>query len=319
VLSTGRHNPNDPHGTKKDWLDCWILGDGSTEATAMDGTPCADVLDPEQRVLAYFESMGGDRLEPYRTGSWPFRETDWARYYFRADGTLAQTREGGDGEVTYASSGTGRQMTGDIGGLGPGGLAEILYADGLPDTARYELAFDETTAFAGPSTATLWASATSADVDFFVEVLDVDLATGDTTFVQRGLQRATFRRAIPELSDTVQNGPHAGEIYRPYHDFVGIEPMIPGEVYRFDIEVFPFGHVFREGHALVIQIHAPPLNDPISTYAYEPNQAGVVTIYQDADHPSSILLPRMHSLPPMRDQAPGCGDVVGEVCVTPEV
>jgi hypothetical protein len=155
-------------------------------------------------------------------------------------------------------------------------------------------------------------------VDFFVEVLDLDLETGDTTFVQRGLQRATFRGAIPELSDTVKTGTHQGEIYRPFHDFVGAEPMIPGEIYRFDIEVFPFGHVFREGHAMVVQIHAPPPNDPISTYAYEPNQASVVTIYQDADHRSSILLPRMRSLPPMREQAPACGEIVGEVCVTPD-
>ena len=119
------------------------------------------------------------------------------------------------------------------------------------------------------------------------------------------------------FSDTVKNGRHRGEIYRPYHDFVGIEPVIPGEAYRYDIEVFPFGHVFREGHAMVVQIHAPPLNDPISTYAYEPNQPSVVTIYQDADHRTSILLPRMRSLPPMRSQGPACGEIVGEVCVTP--
>ena len=317
VLSTGRHNPNDPHDTKKDWLDCWILQDGNPEAAAMDGTSCGDVLDPDQRVLAYFESKGGDRLEPYRSGNWPFSETDWTRYYLRADGALSEKADGGDGQVVYASSGTGRQMTGDVGGLGPGGLAPALYQDGLPDTARFELPFDKTTAFAGPSTLTLHASATSADVDFFVEVLDVDLATGETTFVQRGLQRASFRGAIPELSDTVKNRRHRGEIYRPYHDFVGTEPVIPGEIYRYDIEVFPFGHVFREGHAMVVQIHAPPLNDPISTYAYEPNQPSVVTIYQDAEHRSSILLPRMRSLPPMRSQAPACGEIVGEVCLTP--
>ena len=318
VLSTGRHNPNDPHGTKKDWLDCWILQDGDPETTAMDGTSCSDVVDPEQRVLAYFESKGSDRLEPYRSGNWPFSETDWSRYYLRSDGTLSESAQGGDGQVSYASSGTGRQMTGDVGGLGPGGLAGTLYTDGLPDTARYELAFDKTTAIAGPSMLTLHASATSADVDFFVEVLDLDLATGDTTFVQRGIQRASFRGAIPELSDTIRNGRHRGEIYRPYHDFVGIEPLIPGEIYRFDIEVFPFGHVFREGHAMVVQIHAPPANDPISTYVYEPNQASVVTIHQDADHRSSILLPLMRSLPPMRQQAPACGEIVGEVCVTPD-
>jgi predicted acyl esterase len=254
------------------------------------------------------------------SGEWPLRETDWTRYYLRADGTLGASAAGGEGTTTYASSGTGRQMTGDVGGLGPGGLAQYLYADGLPDTARYELAFDEPTALAGPSTLTLHASTTSTDVDFFVEVLDVDLATGETTFVQRGVQRASFASSFDEgRSARIHNGQHRGEIYRPYHHFVSPTPLIPGEVNEFHIEVFPFGHVFREGHAMVVQIHAPPANDPISTYAYEPNQASVVTIYQDAEHPSSILLPVMRNLPPIWPTAPACGEVVGEVCVTPSL
>ena len=320
VLSTGRHNPNDPRGTKKDWLDCWILHDGSPDGLLSGGRTCADVVDPEKKVLAYFESKGSQRLAPYVSGEWPLRETDWTRYYLRADGTLGTSLSGAEGTTVYASSGTGRQMTGDVGGLGPGGLAPYTYGTGLPDTARYQLNFGKPTALAGPSTLTLHASTTSTDVDFFVEVLDVDLATGDTTFVQRGLQRASFAGSFdPALSARIQNGQHRGEIYRPYHHFVGAQPLIPGEVNEFRIEVFPFGHVFREGHAMVVQIHAPPANDPISTYAYEPNQASVVTIYQDAQHPSSILLPVMRDLPPIWPTAPACGEVVGEVCVTPSL
>ncbi|HJR44596.1 MAG TPA: CocE/NonD family hydrolase [Actinomycetota bacterium] len=320
VLSTGRHNPNDPRGTKADWLDCWILHDGSPDGSLSGGRTCAAVIDPEKKVLAYFESKGSQRLAPYVSGEWPLRETDWTRYYLRTDGTLGTSVTGAEGTTVYASSGTGRQMTGDVGGLGPGGLAEFTYAEGLPDTARYQLAFDRPTAVAGPSTLTLHASTTSTDVDFFVEVLDVDLATGETTFVQRGLQRGSFAGSFdPALSAKVHNGKHRGEIYRPYHRFVGPQPLIPGEVNEFQIEVFPFGHVFRAGHAMVVQVHAPPANDPISTYAYEPNQAGIVTIYQDADHLSSILLPVMRSLPPIWPTAPACGEVVGEVCVTPSL
>jgi uncharacterized protein len=319
VLSTGRHNPNDPQGTKKDWLDCWILHDGSPAAVLPNGRTCADVLDPNKKVLAYFESKGGQRLAPYVSSDWPLPETVWTRYYLRGDGTIGKPHKG-QATTVYASSGTGRQMTGDVGGLGPGGLAEYAYADGLPDTARYELNFDKTTALAGPATLTLHASTTSTDVDFFVEVLDVDLATGETTFVQRGLLRGSFTATFdPELSARIPTGPRAGEIYRPYHHFVGPLPLLPGEIYEFQIEVFPFGHVFREGHAMVVQIHAPPANDPISTYAYEPNQASVVTIYQGMPHMSSILLPVMPSLPPVWPTAPACGEVVGEICVTPSI
>ncbi|MEX2458100.1 MAG: CocE/NonD family hydrolase [Actinomycetota bacterium] len=317
VLSTGRHNPNDPTDTKKDWLDCWLLHNGSRRMLLKDGTSCGAVLDPNRRVLAHFESKGSDRLAPHVTSEWPFREADWTRYHLRADGTLAGGA-GADGEVTYLSTATGRHLTGDLGALGPGGLAPLAYTTGLPDTARYELRFERPTAIAGPSVLTLHASSTSADVDFFVEVLDVDLATGDTTFVQRGIQRASFAASFDRnRSAKVRTGPHRGEIYRPYHHFVDPQPLTPGEVYRFEIEVFPFGHVFRAGHAMVLQVHAPPPNDPISTYVYEPNQPGLVTIRQDAQHRSSILLPVMRSLPPIWKTPPACGEVVGELCVTP--
>ena len=315
VVSTGRHNPNDPHHTKKDWLDCWVRHDGDDASVSSNGRSCADVLDEDQRVLAYFESMGSDRLAPLTGGDWPLPQTEWTRLHLRADGTLGDAA-GSDGTVTYLSSGTGRQMTADIGGLGPGGLGEVLYQEGLPDTARYQLAFDEPTALAGPAVLTLWATATSTDVDFFVEVLDVDLASGETTFVQRGVQRASFRETDDSRAARVRHGQSAGEIYRPHRDFIGPEPIIPGQAYEYQIEVFPFGHVFRPGHAMVVQVHAPPLNDPISTWAYEPNQASVVTILQDPDHRSSILLPFLPELPPVRAEAPGCGEVVGEVCLT---
>ena len=315
VVSTGRHNPNDPQDTKKDWLDCWVRSDGDQTARSSNDRSCADVLDEDQRVLAYFESMGSDRLAPLTGGDWPLPQTRWTRLHLRADGTLGDAA-GSDGTVSYLSSGTGRQMTADIGGLGPGGLGEALYQDGLPDTARYELAFDETTALAGPAMLTLWATAASTDVDFFVEVLDVDLATGETTFVQRGLQRASFRETDDSRAARVRHGQRAGEIYRPYRDFIGPEPIVPGQAYEYQIEVFPFGHVFRPGHAMVVQVHAPPPNDPISTWAYEPNQASVVTILQDAEHRSSILLPFLPGLPPVRPEAPACGEIVGEVCLT---
>ena len=317
VVSTGRHNPNDPQRTKKDWLDCWVRHDGNTEASTSNARSCADVLDEDQRVLAYFESMGSDRLEPLRGGDWPLPQTKWTRHHLRADGALGGLGDGADGEVTYLSSGTGRHMTADIGGLGPGGLGEALYQDGLPDTARYELRFDETTALAGPAVVDLWATATSTDVDFFVEVLDVDLETGATTFVQRGLLRASHRETDDGRAARVPRGPAKGEVYRPYRDHVGPEPIVPGEAYRYQIEVFPFGHVFREGHAMVVQVHAPPTNDPISTWAYEPNQASVVTILQGPEHRSSILLPVLPGLPPHRASTPGCGEVVGEICLAP--
>ena len=320
VVSTGRHNPNDPTGTKNDWLDCWILHGGDTTATTSLGHSCADVLDPARRVLLFFESESSHRWTPFVTSDWPAPELRWAREYFHADGTLSTTATGGDGFVRYLSTGSGRQLTGDLGdpaGLHQGGfLAPLTYTSGLPDTARYTLSFpaNTTNAIAGPMTATLWAKSSSPDVDFWVELLDRDTASGATTFIQRGLLRASARAVDLSRSDKTPAG-----IYRPYHPYLTTQPITPQQAYEYLIEVYPADHVFRPGHELVVQIHAPPANDPNSTYMYEPNLPSLVTILQDPAHRSSILLPFLDGLTAdnLAPTPPGCGDVVGEVCITP--
>ena len=318
VISTGQHNPNDPQRTKQDWTDCWLLGHGSTTWTTRLGHSCADVLDPSKRVLLYFESEGSHRWTPYYTSAWPAPATLWRRYFLRADGTLGPS-PGAHGTIQYFSTATGRFLTGEMGdpaGTGQGPfLAPAGYANGLPDTARYALTFppNTTNVIAGPMDVTLWATATSTDVDFWVELLDRDAATGATTFIQRGLLRASFRDFSYARSDKTPNG----QVYRPYHSFLNPTPIVPSQGYQYQIEVWPAGHVFRPGHELILQVHAPPPNDPISTYLYNPNQPSLVTILQDPTHRTSILLPFLTGVTAanMAPRAPSCGQVVGEICV----
>jgi len=317
VISTGQHNPNDPQRTKQDWMDCWLLGHGSTTWTTRLGHSCADVLDPAKRVLLYFESEGSQRWTPYYTSAWPVPSTDWRRYFLRADGTLGRS-PGADGTIQYLSTATGRFLTGEMGDPGGTGqgpfLAPAGYASG-PDTARYALTFppNTTNVLAGPMDVTLWATATSTDVDFWVELLDRDIATGATTFIQRGLLRASFRDFSYARSDKTPDG----QVYRPYHPFLNPSPIVPMQAYQYQIEVWPAGHVFRPGHELILQVHAPPPNDPISTYLYNPNQPSLVTILQDPRHRTSILFPFLNGVTAanMAPRAPACGQVVGEICV----
>ncbi|HEX9776351.1 MAG TPA: CocE/NonD family hydrolase [Actinomycetota bacterium] len=316
TVSTGRHNPNDPTGNKRDWFDCWLIHEGNAAASTSDGTACADVLDPSKRVLLYFESKGADRLTPYVSSDWPLPETDWRRLYLRADHTLSENATGGEGEVSYVSTGNSRHLTLDVGNAAPTGapLAPYGFTTGLPDTARYELTFSEDAALAGPLELSLWAKLSSPDTDFWAEILDV-APNGDTTFVQRGLLRASYAAQF----DAAKSGYAAGELYRPHYRYTEVTPVIPQAPTKFEIEIFPLGHVWRADHTLVLQLHAPPVNDPISTYAYESGEPGLVTIMQDQDHPSTLLLPFMPALPPYRAAAPACGSIAGEVCVTPSL
>ncbi len=318
TLSTGRHTPIDPTVDRRDWLDCYLRFGGSPTATTSSGKSCAVVMDPSKKALLYFESMGYNRLAPYVAADWPLPETDWRRLYLRSDLTLSETRAGGDGGVSYVSTGNSRHLTLDGGtpyNVNTGApLAPYGFTTGPPDTARYTHTFTEDTALAGPINLSLYASISSPNTDFWAEILDRDTVTGATTFVQRGLLRAS---AAAEFDASKSQYTPGGDLYRPYYGYKTITPIVPGEVNKYEIEVFPFGHVWRAGHELVLQLHAPPANDPISAYAYETTTPAVVTIVQDAAHPTSILLPFMSTLPPYRETQPACGWVFGEVCITP--
>ena len=164
---------------------------------------------------------------------------------------------------------------------------------------------------------TLWARLTSTDTDFFVDVLD-RAPDGTLFYLQRGMLRASFRAIDESRSPRIEHGPFKGEIYRPEHPFVDPVNVTPTTPTKFEFEVFPVAQVLRKGHELVVRVHAPPLNDPLSTYTYPAEQApGVVQILQQADYPSNILLPFLPTLPAYGADEPACGTVSGEVCFKP--
>lgn len=320
MATNGTHDTNDRFDADRaNWLDCWLV---------LHGTGCKnDTADPAKRVHLYFETTGSmDDTStqvlrpPYVTSDYPAPETDWQRDFLRADGTLAAGDPGADGSVAYASTTQGRQSTNDVGfGVSDGnqGIGRVTLKDG-PDQAVWTRPFDQATAIAGPIDLTLWATSTAPDTDLFVDVMDRDTATGDLTYVQRGLLRASFRATDDTKADRVASGPLAGTVYRPYHPFVGSQLLTPGQAYRYDIEIYPLGHVFRAGHELVLAVHAPPLSDPLSTDGWNSHQAPAVnTILQDAQHRSSVLLPVLPTVPPLAASPPGCGDLTGEPCVSP--
>jgi predicted acyl esterase len=143
--------------------------------------------------------------------------------------------------------------------------------------------------------------------------------TGEMEYLQSGVMRASFRDLNGANSDRIKTGPMAGTIYRPYHDYLKTALMIPGNAYLVPVEIFPLGHVFYPGHELLLDVHAPPASDPLSTYAHEPHSAPAVnTILQDAGHRSGLLLPLLPTLPPLWPSQPACAQIAGYVCFTPQ-
>jgi predicted acyl esterase len=133
------------------------------------------------------------------------------------------------------------------------------------------------------------------------------------TRLQRGMLKASHRGLDPLRTDYNASG----DVIRPYypHTDTLTNFLTPLEVYTYDVEVFPLGHVFRAGHRLLVRVTTPPITDSLAFYV--PLTApGVNQIHHDAANPSSILLP----IVPLPALGPplGCGEQVGlERCAKP--
>jgi len=65
-----------------------------------------------------------------------------------------------------------------------------------------------------------------------------------------------------------------------------------------------------------MQIHAPPANDPLSTYLWVSGLPPAAnTVFHSGA--SSVLLPVLPTVPRIDAEAPDCGALIGVPCFTP--
>ena len=71
---------------------------------------------------------------------------------------------------------------------------------------------------------------------------------------------------------------------RPFYTHTNPQPLKPGEVYEFDIEVLPISYVFKKGHRLRLELANgnSPATDGVFSHPYHPTQMGTDTIHHDA-------------------------------------
>lgn len=289
---------NGDHGTqtnaenqadRKDWIDHWLGVD--PEPNKYGNWPAGN-SNPHVSVVTRFENTNdGPNKNATRynivSGDWPLPETDWTDYYLHQDGSVnRKAPEGDEGSLMYVS-GSPRQAWSYQAGYNAG---PPFTTESGPDELTFSTAkFDEPTAIAGPITATLYASLSAPDTEFFVQLID-EAPDGTRYYLTRGLLKASHRAILGKLSDRIGSGPHAGEIYRPWRPHTNPMNVTPGELTKYLVEVFPYAHIFRPGHKLLVKIHTPPIAD--SYYAYVPKRIpGVNTIYFGAETPTRLMLP----------------------------
>jgi hypothetical protein len=140
---------------------------------------------------------------------------------------------------------------------------------------------------AGPIAAHLYVSTTARDAFLTARIEDVD-GFGRAAQVSAGWNVLSLR-ALDDAK-TVKVG---GLITQPYHPFTAAsqETLTPGVIYDVWIEIFPAAAYFAPGHHLRLSIQsadAPHLTAPLPQ---EQNLAGgMITLYHDADRPSSVVI-----------------------------
>ena len=302
VTSNGDHGFGNFAGNDRwNWFDIWLLGMPDKSG----------LLDSQ--VTNYFNAdNNGNNYEATKSGnSWPFADTEFRKYYLHEGGELDLSAPTTAESTDSYLSGVARENTFNY---TPGALDRTWNNNGLPDTVAYESApLTDNLVVAGPIMMDLSASIAGTDTDFFVSLFEV-FPDGSKSYLQRGLLKASHREIDPRRSYYAADGTTMVQPYRPH---TNPQPVTPGEIDTYRIEIFPLGHIFRPGNKLLIQIHTPPTFDGIWGYTPTHHQPAAVTIHHDATNPSWIQLPIVTPDGPIGPPAPGCRVRGGFPCFAP--
>jgi predicted acyl esterase len=158
---------------------------------------------------------------------WPLARTAWRRLYLRP----------GPNELSEAA------------GASQESLSYRADSDGVTFTADPA---ERETEITGPVAARLFVSSTADDADLFC-VLRVRARGREVTFtgaidpytpVAQGWLRLSHRKLDRELSTPC----------RPYHSHDEIQPLVPGEIYQADVEIWPTSVVVPPGYRVALTI-----------------------------------------------------------------
>lgn len=139
----------------------------------------------------------------------------------------------------------------------------------------------------GPIALYLYASIDSEDTNWKVTLYDVDPGASESLrLLTRGWLKASHRALDQGKSKPLQ----------PYHPHTSSEPVVPGEIYEYAIEIGPVSNVFKAGHRIKLQIESMDSpTDPgmahVVRYHICSSETTVHKIYRDTKHSSHLLLP----------------------------
>jgi uncharacterized protein len=231
---------------------------------------------------------------------WPHPQARAQRYYLQSGGGLARTAPPADAApsmlLQQPFNGVCSEASLQI-SLGLVGYAPLpcWYEDNLAQAL--EVTFDtapleEDLYINGPIQADIWLSTTALNAGLVVRVSDLE-PDGTARSLSNGLQTASLR-AVDESKSRYLNG----QMIQPWHPFTAESEEAVGsgpgsnEVVKVPVEVFQTSALIRKGHRLRISVGASSFPFGLMPLpSLLPSLAGVMSIYSDAAHPSSVVLP----------------------------
>jgi len=239
--------------------------------------------------------------------SWPPREAQTKNLYFRENGRLsfeAPQTDSADASDTYVSDPAHpvpyrhRPIDMTYPEDHPGSwytwlVEDQRFVDERPDVLTWqteELAEDVT--LAGQVTAKLFASTTGSDSDWIVKLIDVYPQQYPDDWKLSGYELM--------ISDEIFRG-------RYHQSFEKPEPLKPGEVTPFTIDLHTADHVFKKGHRIMVQVQSTwfPVYDR-NPQTFVPNifeakesdyQKATQRIYRSKRFPSSVEIMTLSETP----------------------
>ncbi len=260
------------------WYDHWLKG---KDTGILDEPP-----------VKYWV-MGANE---WRTGQdWPLPETQWTKYFLstwerlttQEPAPLSKTNAVASQPDVFAQMPLTQTMK----------IERLRYmTDPLPSDVLV----------AGPISLTLYASIDETDTNWIVVLKDVGpdvsvrTAREGERFVPdnlpereltRGWLKASYRALDEERSKP----------WEPFYKLTrdSIEPVEPGEIVKYEIQILATANEFKAGHRICLDItsmDSPTGTGAMSHVEYIPYHIGIsksVThkVYRDAEHPSHLLLP----------------------------
>jgi predicted acyl esterase len=198
------------------------------------------------------------------TTEWPLPETRWIPFYLHSGGLLSEHEFWpNEGYTTFEDSHFNRNS---VTFLSP--------------------PLVESTEIIGPIVLNLYGSTTATEVFWFASLLHID-AKGNETLLTRGWLRGSQRQTDPDRSKP----------WQPFHLHAARDPLVPGEIYAFNIEMRPYGILLAPGERIGVRVKcvddekpADALHSIAAGHLWKQGTSRV-TVYHNAEYPSHLLLP----------------------------